>query len=501
MSTYCLKPGGARPDQGAAAKHPTGGQAVRGRAVLAGVFFLLVLCVQLALAPSAAAAPLTGGFSPTIINERADLNGDGVVNGRDDANAFYGDTDIIDGALDCNNWGATPNEGSAGNHAIASNDDCTLIGFDGTADGVTIDVSGGEFQVANGPLPTVFNAAAPNNSDIGDSDFAWSAINGRVDSNGDESITGDDCHFGLIGQAVDAGLGDATDGADILGNPGANECGFAQAPAQANNGYVDLNSDTVITAADSCSNNCFFGHDLLAGLVQQLPVPTTLDLTPATATNDTGTQHSLTAHVEDQDGNPLSGITVKFSVSGVNPGAGSDVTNGSGDAAFAYTGTNPGADTITAFADTNGNGTREGGEPQDTATKTWIFVEVATCPGFESDSRNQIVGTGAGETLVGTSGPDIICGLGGADLLKGKGGNDLILGGGGADEILGGDGADTAKGGGAGDEIRGGNGGDDLFGQKGNDDLFGQKGADLLNGGPGNDTCKGGPGNDTHKKC
>ena len=219
------------------------------RGYLAALGVLALLASQLVLAAPVAAASYTGSVSPTIIGERADLNGDGVVNGRDDANAFYGDTHIIDGALDCDAW-ATPNDGTAGNGVIQTNDDCTLVGYDGTVDGVTVVVSGGEFQVADGALPTVFNAADPDNADIGDSDFAWSVIGGRVDSSGNESITGDDCHFGMIGLTVDAGLGDATDGADILGNPGANECGFSQAPAAAHNGYVDLNSDTVITSAD-----------------------------------------------------------------------------------------------------------------------------------------------------------------------------------------------------------------------------------------------------------
>ena len=142
---------------------------------------------------AAGAAGFGVGFSPPNIGARADLNGDGVVNGRDDSNAFYGDTSIIDGQLDCNAW-ASPNDGTAGNGAIAANDDCTLIGVDGTADGVTIEVSGGEFQVANGRLPDVFNAGDPDNPDVGDSDFAWSAIGGKVDSNGNEAIGGDDCH-------------------------------------------------------------------------------------------------------------------------------------------------------------------------------------------------------------------------------------------------------------------------------------------------------------------
>ena len=364
------------------------------RLLMVAFVFSAVFCVAMAAAGRADAGPLTGGFSPTIVGGGADVNGDGLANGSDDANAFYGDASIIDGKLDCDAWGAVANQGDAGDGSITPADDCSLVGYDGTPDGVTIDVVNGFFQVADGPLPTVFNASDPDNPDIGDSDFAWSARDGRVDSNGNELIDGDDCHFGLVGETNDVGLGDPTDGTDVLGNPGANQCGFASAPNTADNGLVDLNDDADITSADSCSNGCFFGLDIATGKVQE-----------------------------------------------------------------------------------------------------------AECPGFESDSRNQIVGTGAGETLIGTSGPDIICGLGGSDLLKGKGGDDLILGGGGADEILGGDGADKAKGGGAGDEIRGGNGGDDLFGQKGNDDLFGQKGADLLNGGPGNDSCSGGPGNDTLKKC
>ncbi|MGH3060863.1 MAG: calcium-binding protein [Gaiellaceae bacterium] len=210
-----------------------------------------------------------GGFSPTIVSGGADLNGNRVVNGRDDANAFYGGTHIIDGKLDCDAWGPIANAGDPGDETIDAADDCSLVGYDGTADGITIEVQNGVFQTANGRLPTVFNAADPDNPDIGASDFAWSAIDGRVDANGDEQINGDDCHFGLVGRTVDAGLGDATDGADTLGNPGANECGFASPPNTADNGLVDLNSDADITAADSCANSCFFGHDVRLGKVQQ----------------------------------------------------------------------------------------------------------------------------------------------------------------------------------------------------------------------------------------
>jgi hypothetical protein len=339
-----------------------------------GALSLLAFCVQLMLAAPAAAVPFTGGFSPTIIGERADLNGDGVVNGRDDANAFYGDTHIIDGMLDCNAWGVTVNSGAAGNGVIAANDDCTLVGYDGTALGVTIQVSGGEFQVADGRLPTVFNAADPDNPDVGDSDFAWSAIGGRVDSNGDEAISGDDCHFGLIGATVDVGLGDATDGADVLGNPGANECGFSQPPAGANNGFVDLNSDTVITGVpDSCAG-CFFGLGVVLGLVQA-PAPTVITLEPAVDTNTVGTDHTVTATVTDQFDDPVPGEDVHFAVTGGGtpvPASGDDTTDASGEATFTFTNETAGANTITACVDADGDLSCDVGELSDTATKTWV---------------------------------------------------------------------------------------------------------------------------------
>jgi hypothetical protein len=218
--------------------------------------------------PTASAAAFTGGFSPTIITGGADLNGDGVVSGRDDSNAFFGATSIIDGKLDCNAWGATQNAGTAGNLSIDGSDNCTLVGYDGTADGVTITVTAGAFGWPNGTaLPTVYNATNPDSPGVFIADFAWSTIGGKVDANGNEAIDGDDCTFGLIGQTVDVGLGDATDGVDILGS--AAGCGFAGGPPPAAlNGLVDLNSDVSITAADSCTNGCFFGHNVTTGLVQ-----------------------------------------------------------------------------------------------------------------------------------------------------------------------------------------------------------------------------------------
>lgn len=345
----------------------------RRRLAVLGVLFWLAFSVQLVLAAPAGAGALTGGFSPTIIGGKTDLNGSGVVTAQDDSSAFYGDTDIIDGMLDCDAWGPQANAGLAGDGVIGGSDDCSLVGYDGTVDGVTIDVVDGIFQVGNGPLPTVFNEAQPNNPDIGDSDFAWSAIDGRVDSNGSETITGDDCHFGIIGPA------------DILGNPGANQCGFVTPPNTSLNGLVDLNSSITITAADSCANGCFFGHDLVNGKVQELECP-------------------------GFEGDPRPDVIGTAGPDTLTGTAGADIICGFG-----------GNDTLIGLG---GNDRLLGGGGAD------------------------VLRGGAGaDVLRGGRGADVLRGGGGPDRLFGQGGNDQLFGDRGSDFLDGGRGSDSGVGG------------------------------------------------------
>ena len=328
----------------------------------------------------------SGTFGPTIINGGADLNGDGVVNGRDDSNAFFGDTSIIDGQLDCNNW-STDNDGTAGDLAITNADDCTLIGFDGTANGVTINVIDGEFGWT-GALPTVFNAADPDNPGVLESDFAWSAIDGRVDSSGNEIINSADCHFGLIGETVDVGLGDATDGADILANNQAetNPCGFGVVggPDPAFTGLVDLNGDMTINAVDSCEN-CFFGLDLDNGFVV-VNVPTCPGFADSPRNQVVGT-------------------------------AGDDILTGT-----------PGADIICGKG---GNDTLSGRGGND-----------LLLGGLGND---RLVGGSGRDRLVGAAGRDRLFGGTGRDRLFGGPGRDLLHGGPGRDFGVGGPGRDTFR--------------------------------------------------------
>jgi Big-like domain-containing protein len=100
-----------------------------------------------------------------------------------------------------------------------------------------------------------------------------------------------------------------------------------------------------------------------------------ISLTPKTDINDTGTSHTVTAHVST-NASPTPNVTVTFTVTlGPNAGqTGTSVTNASGDATFTYTSNGTaGTDTIEASATLTGSG----GQPQtvtDTATKTWRSV-------------------------------------------------------------------------------------------------------------------------------
>lgn len=99
-----------------------------------------------------------------------------------------------------------------------------------------------------------------------------------------------------------------------------------------------------------------------------------LDLTPTTATRDTGTSHTVTATLKDPEATPpeLNGQTILFTASGANTGSGSGVTDSSGQATFAYTGTHVGVDAISACYDLNNNGVCDATEVFASAQVTWV---------------------------------------------------------------------------------------------------------------------------------
>ena len=138
--------------------------------------------------------------------------------------------------------------------------------------------------------------------------------------------------------------------------------------------------------------------------------PATLLLTPATDTNTVDDQHCVTATVRDAFNNPTPGITVRFTVTGAVNTTGARVTNAAGQAEFCYIGPAlPGADVITAFADTNNNGTQDPGEPSGRATKTWVLpASTAGCKvtgGGRILAANGDKATFGGNAMVPASGP------------------------------------------------------------------------------------------------
>jgi hypothetical protein len=138
--------------------------------------------------------------------------------------------------------------------------------------------------------------------------------------------------------------------------------------------------------------------------------PFKLTLSPQEAVNEVGTQHCVTATVQDEFGQPVQGVLVVFDVEGASEldqdpadEDGTSTTNSQGEATFCYTGPDsPGIDTIRAFADTDGNGMQGtppplGNEPFDTADKVWVLP--SSTPGCEVKITNGgRITTAAGDT-------------------------------------------------------------------------------------------------------
>jgi Bacterial Ig-like domain (group 1) len=111
--------------------------------------------------------------------------------------------------------------------------------------------------------------------------------------------------------------------------------------------------------------------------------PASLTLSPAADTNPVGTSHTVTATVLDGAGQAVPNVVVRFSVSGSVTASGQCTSGANGECNFSYQGPQlPGADLISAFADTDGDGVWDqcliavgcfGGEPDATATKAWVL--------------------------------------------------------------------------------------------------------------------------------
>ncbi len=108
---------------------------------------------------------------------------------------------------------------------------------------------------------------------------------------------------------------------------------------------------------------------------ESLEVISDIKLTPDSATNPVGSNHTVTATVQEDDtATPDRTVTFKV-ISGPHAGTtGTDVTDGSGTATFTYMGTSVGTDTIEAtFVDSLGRT-----QASNRVTKEWVAAETDT---------------------------------------------------------------------------------------------------------------------------
>jgi hypothetical protein len=154
---------------------------------------------------------------------------------------------------------------------------------------------------------------------------------------------------------------------EVTGANSATGANVTDSNGQATFTYTGVfTGDDTITACYNADNSADGSCEAVASARKSWVIgpPASLVLDPATDSNPVDAQHCVTTTVRDAADNPTPGITVRFSVSGsVNTG-GSAVTDANGQATFCYTGPPlPGADVITAYADTDNDNTQDANEP------------------------------------------------------------------------------------------------------------------------------------------
>jgi hypothetical protein len=165
-----------------------------------------------------------------------------------------------------------------------------------------------------------------------------------------------------------AGWASATETEKLIASDGAAGDNFGWSVSQSfDTILVGANSDDIGATANQGSAYVFAppgGPD----------PPASLALSPTDDMNAVGTSHTVTASVEDASASPTPDIVVRFSVTGSVTTSGSCTTDAAGQCDFTYDGPQlPGADVISAYADSNNNNVQDPGEPSDTTSKTWIL--------------------------------------------------------------------------------------------------------------------------------
>jgi hypothetical protein len=97
-----------------------------------------------------------------------------------------------------------------------------------------------------------------------------------------------------------------------------------------------------------------------------------LDLVLPSGVQTTGQTARVPVTARNNDGGPDAGRAVRYTITGVNPGAGAVTTGADGTAVISWLGAKTGTDTLTAFVDRDGNGTWDvNTEPRQIVTVTF----------------------------------------------------------------------------------------------------------------------------------
>ena len=209
----------------------------------------------------------------------------------------------------------------------------------------------------------------------------------------------------------DSAAAGTADHNDACTTGAAGTCTFALTPAESQLGtanvcfWIDEDADAAFDPAGAPTDGGQCGeavgaaeNDNRTDVVTKIwanPTVDSLDVTPVTDVNQTGTSHTVTIVVLDQFGNALGqGINVDVRVTGRNTVTTNDLsTNGQGQVTFTYSDTGPvgtaGDDVIRvctdqATEDDDCGGALDAGEVETTVDKRWI-PEAAVAADVEID--------------------------------------------------------------------------------------------------------------------
>ena len=145
------------------------------------------------------------------------------------------------------------------------------------------------------------------------------------------------------------------------------------------------------------SSSASFGESVVWHFARTTP----LQLSAAQATQTVGNAATVNVTARNGDGSPLAGRPVRYTITGANPATSAVTTAADGTAAITWTGVKTGLDTVSAFVDLDGNGSRDvNTEPQSTATVTWAAAPPPPPPPPPVPGKSVVVKVVSGQVFI-----------------------------------------------------------------------------------------------------